>query len=257
VVGAALVDRRQVAAVFVFDPRFLDRSPYGRVTDPDFKKSIPTRKPVDFSSRKTNALRARFWIQCVAKLGAELAARGSKLLVCYGKPEEVLCGLPKGSEVKCQPEPVSIEQTDVEDFVRAALVKGGSKLRFDPGAMSLYHPDDLPIGLKERPDSYTELANVLGWKDIWNSAERYEWAAPVRGPVPAPLVFPEPPCDLQLPGLIPPEVLADETEMLKHLGYSDDEIQEAQAQQIPQGGEPAARFWLDEWVKRQNEFENR
>merc|ERR1719436_1704914 len=99
VVGAALADQRDFAAVFCFDPRFLDRSPYGRVTDPEFKKSISTRKPVNFSSRKTNALRARFWIQCVLKLGEELAKRGSKLLVCYGKPEDVLGGLPAGSEV--------------------------------------------------------------------------------------------------------------------------------------------------------------
>lgn len=250
VTGAALSDNRKFAAVFCFDPRFLDRSPYGRVTDPEFNKSISTRKPINFSSRKTNALRARFWIQCVVKLGEELAARGSKLLVCYGKPEDVLCGLPAGSEVKCLPETVSIEQTDVEEYVRAALVKGGSKLRLDPGAMNLYHPDELPFPPKGRPDSYTELGYVLGWKNIWSSAERHEWAAPIRGPVPAPSVFPAPPSELTLPGLIPAEVLADETKLLKHLGYTDDEIKEAQSQQIPQGGEPAARQYLDEWVKQ-------
>lgn len=248
VVGAALADRRNFAAVFCFDPRFLDRSPYGRVTDPEFKKSISTRKSINFSSRKTSALRARFWIQCVLKLGEELSARGSKLLVCYGKPEDVLGKLPSGSEVKCLPEPVSIEQTDVEDFVRAELVKGGSKLRGDPGAMSLYHPDDLPFHPKERPDNYSAMAKALGWKDLWTSSERHWWATPVRGPVPAPSVFPPPPSDFVLPGLIPQDVLADETRLLKHLGYTDEEIREAQAQQIPLGGEPAARQWLEQWV---------
>ena len=73
VTGAALSDNRKFAAVFCFDPRFLDRSPYGRVTDPEFNKSISTRKPINFSSRKTNALRARFWTQCVVKLGEDFA----------------------------------------------------------------------------------------------------------------------------------------------------------------------------------------
>jgi len=248
VVGAALVDKRPFAAVFCFDPRFLDSSPYGRVTDPEFKKSIPTRKEITFSSRKTCALRARFWIQCVRALGEELERRGSRLLVCHGKPEDVLGALPGGSEVKCLPEPVSIEQTDVEEFVRARLIAGGSKLRTDPGAMSLYHPDDLPFHPKDRPDSYTGLGFALGWKDIWTSAEREEGAAQIRGPVPAPSVFPRVPAGLQLPGHIPADVLADEVKMLLHLGYSQEEIDEVQGQSIPEGGEQAARLWLEQWV---------
>ena len=45
VVGAALADRRPFTAVFCFDPRFLDRSPYGRVTDPEFKRSAAPPEP--------------------------------------------------------------------------------------------------------------------------------------------------------------------------------------------------------------------
>jgi deoxyribodipyrimidine photo-lyase len=248
VVGAALADRRPFTAVFCFDPRFLDRSPYGRVTDPEFKRSISTRKPVTFSARKTCALRARFWIQCVVRLGEELERRGSKLLVCHGRPEDVLGALPEGSEVKCLPEPVSIEQTDVEEFVRARLVAGGSKLRTDPGAMSLYHPDDLPFHPRDRPDSFTGLGFALGWKDIWTSAERADGAAHIRGPVPAPKEFPPPPAELRLPGQIPTEVLADERRTLLHLGYTEEEIQEVEGQDIPEGGEPAARLWLERWA---------
>jgi len=252
VIGSAFCDGRDFVAVFVFDPRFLDRSQFGRVTDPDFKKSISNRKPVTFSSRKTNALRARFWRQCVLELGKQLAARGSKLLVCYGKPEEVLGGLPTGSMVKCQSEIVSIEQTDVEDFCEARLLEKESHLHRDPGAMSLYHPDDLPFGLKERPDSYSGLGSVLGWRDIWTSAERHDWATTIRPPVQAPSVFPPAPADLQLPGLIPADVLADESKMLQLLGYTSEEIREAQAQEIPIGGEPAAQSLLEQWVAEQN-----
>eukprot|EP00928_Gymnodinium_smaydae_P026776 TRINITY_DN20921_c0_g1_i2.p1 TRINITY_DN20921_c0_g1~~TRINITY_DN20921_c0_g1_i2.p1 ORF type:complete len:569 (-),score=75.95 TRINITY_DN20921_c0_g1_i2:229-1935(-) len=252
VVGAALVDQRPFLGVFCFDPRFLDRSPYGRVTDPEFKKSISTRKPITFSSRKTNALRARFWIQSVLALRKEMEERGSKLIVCYGKPEDVLAGLPSGTEVKCQSEPVSIEQTDVEQFTAAALIKGGSKLRKDPGAMSLYHPDDLPFDAKERPDCYSALGYALGWKNIWTSTEREEGATPIRPCVPAPSNIPAPPADLSLPGQIPEDVLADETKMLEHLGYTSEEIKQAQSQTIPQGGELAARLHLEEWAARQS-----
>lgn len=250
--GVALADKRPFQPVFVFDPRFLDRSPYGRVTDPEFQKSISTRKPINFSSRKTNALRARFWLKSVIKLGEELEARGSKLLVCHGKPEEVLGGLPEETEVKCQMEPVSIEQTDVENFTEAALLKKGSKLRRDHGAMNLYHPHDLPFPHKERPECYSALGKALGWKDIWTSTEQLDSAAPIRPRVPCPSVFAAPPKDLQLPGLIPAEVLADETRALKCLGYTDEEIKEAQAQQIPEGGEPAARASLEKWIVEQN-----
>lgn len=249
--GAAHCDGRDFIAVFVFDPRFIDRCNFGRVTDPEFVKSISTRKPVSFSSRKTNALRARFWRQCIIELGKELAACGTKLYVCYGKPEDVLGGLPAGSEVKCQSEIVSIEQTDVEDFTEAALLKQGSSLHRDPGAMSLYHPDDLPFDVKERPECYSALAGALGWKSLWNSAEQHDWATPVRATVAAPSVFPPPPADLQLPGLIPSEVLADETKTLHLLGYTSEEIQEAQAQTIPLGGEPAAQSLLEHWVEEQ------
>merc|ERR1719230_184068 len=187
--GVALSDKRNFQPIFVFDPRFLDRSPYGRVTDPEFQKSIYTRKPITFSSRKTNALRARFWIQCVLKLREELEAHGSSLLVCYGKPEEVLGGLPAETEVKCQMEPVSIEQTDVENFTEAALLKKGSKLRRDNGAMNLYHPHDLPFAHKDRPECYSALGKALGWVDIWTSSEQHAGATPIRPRVPCPSVF--------------------------------------------------------------------
>lgn len=251
--GVALCDKRPFQPVFVFDPRFLDRSLYGRVTDPNFSKSITSRKPVPFSSRKTGTLRARFWLQCVRALGKELEKHGSSLLVCYGKPEDVLGSLPRETEVKCQMEPVSIEQTDVEQFVEAALLRGGSKLRRDHGAMNLYHPHDLPFGHKERPECYSALAKKLGWKSIWTSSEQIEGAAPIRPIVPCPSVFAEPPKDLKLHGLIPPEVLADETKTLLLLGYSEQEIAEAQALQVPQGGEPAARALLQEWMQTEDE----
>jgi len=252
VMGAAHTDRRPFLGVFVFDPRFLDRSPYGRVTDPEFKKSITMRKPITFSSRKTGPLRARFWIRCVLALRKEMEAQGTKLLVCHGKPEDVLAGLPTGSEVKCQSEPVSIEQTDVEKFVSAALINKGSKLRTDPGAISMYHPHDLPFRVNERPENYSAMGWALGWNDIWTSTERREGAAPIRPCVPVPAAIPPLPEEMPtLPGQIPDDILADEIKMLKHLGYSEDEIKEATACEVDQGGAHAAKQHLEEWAARQ------
>lgn len=252
VVGAALCDQRPFIGVFCFDPRFLDRSPYGRVTDPDFKKSISTRKPVNFSSRKTGAIRARFWVQSVLALRESMRARGSDLLICHGLPEEVLGSLPPGTEVKCQNEPVSIEQTDVEDFVAAALIKGGSKLRKDPGAMSLYHPDDLPFRANERPECYASLGWALGWEDIWTSVEQVEGATPVRPCVPAPSAIPPVPEGLRLQGQIPEHLLVGgDAGILAHLGYTPEEVQLAMAADLPKGGEAAARLHLATWIQQQ------
>lgn len=240
--GASLVDRRNFVAVYTFDRRSLDAPANGfSVTD--------------FSGKKTKALHARFVRQCVLALRDELAEAGSKLLVCSGKPEDILPGLPKGSEVKCQSDKFQMEDYDFVRKVEASLIKGGSKLRMDFGATGLYHPHELPFAPKDTPDWYSGLSGlgkVLGWKDILHTAERQESATHVRPVVPAPSRFSTPPEDLQLPGLIPAEVLADETEFLKHLGYSSDEIKEAQSHMILQGGEPAARDLLVDWVSNKN-----
>merc|ERR1719499_674482 len=116
--------------------------------------------------------------------------------------------------------------------------------------MSLYHPHDLPFPLRERPESYSEMCHALGWKNAWESAEREENAAHIRPTVPCPSKFPPVPQGLVLPGLITEEELADETKTLLRLGYSLEEIEEAQKQQLPPGGAPAARAWLESWVAR-------
>merc|ERR1719326_1255488 len=102
--------------------------------------------------------------------------------------------------------------------------------------MNLYHPHDLPFHHHERPDCYTALGKALGWKDIWNNTEQEDWAAPVRPCVPEPSKWPAKAKGLDLPGQIDKEVLADETKTLRVLGYSDEEIAEAQKQTLPEGG---------------------
>jgi len=258
-VGEAFTDARHFVAVFIFDPRFLDYSAYGRVTDPGHVKSIQNRKPVDFSSRKCGALRARFWLQCVRGLGKELAVSGSTLKVCYGRPEDVLVALPRGSLVVCQQEPVSVEQTDVEECVEAKLDQVGSHLRCDWGAMSLYHRNDLPFRIADQmPASYSGLGAALGWKDIWTSTETWDQGVtPVRSPVLPPATFPSGPDALTLPGEMSAETLAADALALAHLGYSPEEVQQALNQELPSGGESAANNHFEQWLNTLADASNR
>ncbi|CAE7933671.1 TOP3B [Symbiodinium necroappetens] len=240
-VAEALVDQRSLLSVFVFDPRFLDRSNYGRVTDPEFKKSISTRKPVDFGNRKTSALRARFWLQCVRAVGQDIVKRGGNFVATGFVTADQ-----KTSWGRCRKEPVSPEQTDVEDAVALNLKSRGSELRREWGAMSLYHCQDLPFGLNASPGNYTELTLTLGWEDLWRSPARSATATPIRFPV---AVLSD-----DLPGTIGPSVLENEREALKLLGYDDQEIEEAVAQQMPPGGETSARELLERWLREDLEI---
>lgn len=252
-VAEALTDQRPLLPVFIFDPRFLDRSFYGRVTDPDFKKSISTRKPVDFGGRKTCALRALFWLRCVRAMSDAIAAKGGRLLVCHGKPEDVLAPLPAGSLVVCQSEPVSPEQTDVEDKVEEVLSKTHGELWRKWGAMGLYHRKDLPFPVNGGPGNYTELCLTMGWEDLWRSPGRTADAARIRVPVAAPDAWPQGLAAVDLPGLMSDQVLRDDREALKFLGYSAEEIEEAMSQELPEAGEAAAQKSLEKWLREQNE----
>ena len=254
-VGEAFTDGRKCCFVFIFDARLLASSPYGRVTDPTFEQSISTRKPVSFGNRKCSALRARFWLYCVRAVAEELRAKGAELLVSSEAPEAVLGALPGGSLVLCQAEPVSLEQSDIENFVEVALAKKGSALRREWGAMSLYHRDDLPFRIteSEAPGSYTELAVTLGWDDIWSCSDRQPGAIPVRPPEAVPSCLPPATKALELPGLMPPEVLGDDAAALYRLGYTEPEIEEALGQAMPSGGEPSARALLERWVAEQEQ----
>lgn len=174
--------------VYILDPRFYDRSLYGRVTDPAYTKSIDTRLPVDFSSRKCNPRRASFYLSVLRDLQQGLSTLGTRLHILQGKPEDVFDSLSSefGSslEVFCLREPVSPEWTDVEDAVETVLKERNGSLSRLWGALSLYHEEDLPFHLGRSSGSYTGLAHSLGWVDVWTSSDREEWAAPIRRPTP-------------------------------------------------------------------------
>mmetsp|Transcript_47006 Transcript_47006/g.134494 ORF Transcript_47006/g.134494 Transcript_47006/m.134494 type:complete len:650 (+) Transcript_47006:86-2035(+) len=250
----AALDGRSFSAVFIFDPRFLDRSNYGRVTDPSFEKSISKRRDIDFGNRKCSAQRAHFYLQCVRSLSKQLQDRGVDLKVCHGLPEEIFAALPSESSVFCQQEAVSVECTDVEKNLENVLSGNGSSLVCEWGAMSLYHRDDLPFYLEEEyiPKSYSALGVAVGWKDIWCTPDREKWASRVREPVAAPSVLPARSVEVEFPGLISEEELDDDEKSLARLGYSPEEIADALAREDPQGGEANARRTFEVWLSKQD-----
>lgn len=248
--------------IYIFDPRFYDESGYGRVTDPDREKSIITRQPADFSSRKCNGRRAHFYLGAIRDLQRRLRSLSTELWVFYGKPEEVFKQLAQqygcGLEVVCLREPVSPEWTDVEVAVEAVLAESGSSLRRLWGAMSLYHEDDLPFEPKETPGSYTAVTRELGWRDLWTCLDKEDEATPIRQPLPSPTEW------TSKSPAVPPrqawsnDVLQDDAAALKTLGYSAAEVSEALSSPHcgptdGEAGETAAWTRFAQWIAEEPE----
>lgn len=241
--------------VYIFDPRFYDRSNYGRVTDPEFQKSIRTRRPLDFSSRKCGARRARFYVNVLRDVRSKLRALGTELWFFYGKPEEVFAELSAQYgvlQVLCLREPVSPEWTDVEEATQAALREKGGSLTTLWGAMSLYHEEDLPFTPQETPGCYTGLTRDLGWDDLWTSGRRLACATPIRKPLPAPS-GPAPKQPATPAKSLASSLLDDERQTLVALGFSLEEIDKALS--VPHGGveegrsgETAAWVRMEAWL---------
>ncbi|CAE8644091.1 unnamed protein product, partial [Polarella glacialis] len=244
---------RACTFIHIFDPRFIDRSAYGRVTDPSFRLSIAQRKPVHFGNRKCGAIRARFWIRCVQALAEELEALGSELVVLHGRPEEIFAEYQQHALVICQEEPVSPEQCDVESAVEKSLAAQGSILRREWGSMSLYRREDLPLA--DKPGSYSGLASALGFQDVWTSADLTADAKQVTRPRPRPKgPWPKAPfgkADFRTTGrwYISREVLREEAATLSALGFSNEELSAALTSSCPEGGEKVAQKQLEEWCR--------
>jgi len=245
---------RPYVFLYILDPRFLDASPYGRVTDPHFLKSIPCRKPVTFASRRCGALRARFYLGCLRSLDKQLRCYGASLLVCKGLPEDVFVALQLDrSYVMCQAEPVSVEHTDVEDRVEKELHKRGGVLMRTPGCMSLYNANAISPLLKNTPETFSSFANWLGYEDAWSSSKRTDWAPEIPSSKPAPATTIQVGLPVSrtclLPGIIPPNWLADDEVSLGVLGYTPTEIADAMQSSSVASGELSALDELEAWCK--------
>jgi deoxyribodipyrimidine photo-lyase len=125
----------KVLPVYVFDPYYFRTSASGVL--------------------KTGSFRARFLLESVANLRANLQQFGAELIIRTGDPAEVLTQLAEEyhiSEVYHHRE-VAPEETDVSEKVEAALWKMKLNLRHFIGH-TMYHKEDLPFPIKDIPDSF-------------------------------------------------------------------------------------------------------
>ncbi|MFS4416277.1 DASH family cryptochrome [Maribacter sp. 2307ULW6-5] len=134
-VTAACKDNRAIA-VYCFDPRHYDVSPYG------FKK--------------TEKFRAQFLIETVTALRNELAQLNITLLVHVDRPEHVIPELVKAHGIQriYAQEEWTREEKEVTEAVKATLGGGISfKTHYD---QFLFHPEDLPFsGFEALPKVFT------------------------------------------------------------------------------------------------------
>ncbi|WDF69861.1 deoxyribodipyrimidine photo-lyase [Sphingobacterium oryzagri] len=125
-----------VIPVYFFDPRYFKTNAWG--------------------FQNTGVLRANFLIETVAKLKDNLQQLGADLLVFQGKPEELLstlCAKYDVTEVYHHRE-VAKRETRISELVETALWKEKINLKHFIGH-TLYHKEDLPIPIKDIPDSFS------------------------------------------------------------------------------------------------------
>jgi deoxyribodipyrimidine photo-lyase len=174
---------------------------------------------------RCSARRARFLLEGLADLRADLHDRGGDLLVVEGRPEDVIPLLVRETgalDVFFHFE-VASEEKAVEAAVAAAITPLGARLRGSWGH-TLYHVDDLPFSLRELPETFTAFRRQV------------ERRATVRPPVDAParLVFPA-------------GVVAPVWPTLASLGF-DEPADDARAVFVPRGGSLAAETRLEEYI---------
>lgn len=139
-----------------------------------------------FGFPKTGKFRARFLLESVENLRANLRTAGSDLIVRVGKPEYIVPEIAreiKASWVLCNRER-TYEEVLVQDVLEQKLWSIGVELLYNRGKM-LYHTQDLPVPVQHMPDTFTQFR------------KENEHITPVRLPLPAPTVMPALPTELE------------------------------------------------------------
>lgn len=139
-----------------------------------------------FGFKKTDKYRAQFIIDSVHDLRDSLEARGARLIVRIGKPEEILfnlCRQSQSSWIFCNRERTQ-EEEEVQDVLEKNLWSIGREVRYSRGKM-LYYTADLPFPITHTPDSFTAFRKEV---------EKY---VQIRDPLPSEEGnFPDNPCNI-------------------------------------------------------------
>ncbi|NJN32340.1 MAG: DASH family cryptochrome [Synechococcales cyanobacterium RM1_1_8] len=144
-----------------------------------------------FGFPKTGSYRAQFLLESLADLRRSLQALGSDLVIRQGYPEVILPELIQQLKADsfAYHREVTTEETSVEARLKAALQPLGTDVQTAWGA-TLFHPEDLPFGLGEIPEVFTQFRKAI------------EKQVTVRDCFPTPRQLPTLPADLDL-GILP------------------------------------------------------
>ncbi|NEO83901.1 MAG: DASH family cryptochrome [Spirulina sp. SIO3F2] len=167
--ATAIAQSADLIPLYCFDPRAFGQTAFG----------FP----------KTGAFRAQFLLESVAELRAQWQARGSNLLVRWGKPEVIILELVETQSIDAVygAAEVTSEETRVERKLTKAL--GTVPLRLFE-LTTLIHPTDLPWAIAEIPGLFTRFRKTV--EQNWQ----------IRPLQPTPQILPSLPPDLD-PGQLP------------------------------------------------------
>ena len=209
----------EIIPVYCFDDRLFDETSFG----------FP----------KTGSYRAQFLIESVADLRDSLQKLGSNLVVRRGLPEEVIPAIAEELKVDSvsYSKEVTSEEKQVEKKLRKALSAKNIKVATYWEA-TLYLPEDLPFGIKETPELYTNFRKQVEKKSEINEAI----AAPKK-----------------LPPL--PEIEVGEIPTISELGLEAAEIDERAVLQFKGGESEAIKrledyFWEEDCLRNYKETRN-
>ncbi|PRD57193.1 deoxyribodipyrimidine photo-lyase [Sphingobacterium gobiense] len=145
-----------VIPVYFFDPRYF--------------------KTNELGFQNTGVIRAKFLLDSVAHLKSTLQGIGADLLVFNGKPEDeigILCAKYEVTEVYHHRE-VAQRETNISERVEEVLWKEKINLKHFIGH-TLYHKEDLPIPIRDIPDSFNSFKKKV---------EKESFVRPALPPVP-------------------------------------------------------------------------
>jgi len=124
-----------------------------------------------FGFPKTGSYRAQFLLESVADLRNSLQQLGSNLVVRRGLPESIIPAISEQLkiDVVAYSKEVTSEEKRVEKKLRKALQAKNIKVNTYWEA-TLYLPEDLPFGIKQTPELYTNFRKQVEKKSEINEA---------------------------------------------------------------------------------------
>lgn len=125
----------EILPVYIIDPRLFETTAFGFA--------------------KTGAHRAKFLLESLENLRANLQNHHLDLVIRTGKPEEILPGLIENYDIDLTftHKEITREEIDVEDKIKASA---GDTLSFVWGS-TLFHINDIPFTKTEIPDVFTQF----------------------------------------------------------------------------------------------------